>query len=112
MTACTTVPFRFKGLYAIGCIFFLLALVMFVVNVVMIASRAFSFPRDIRDSLVDSNESLYIPAIFVSFGVLLINISQYGLGHTGSWLEDTARALFWINCCLAIVTSCGIYLTL
>ncbi|KAI9732545.1 MAG: hypothetical protein M1834_003880 [Cirrosporium novae-zelandiae] len=55
-------------------------------------------------------ESLFIPAAVVSFGTILLNISQYGLGHTGVWLHEAVYIMFWIDCALAIIASCGIYL--
>lgn len=85
---------------------------MFIYDVVMITCRAVFFFRGFRKSFFDSNESLFVPASFVSFGTLLINISQYGLGNAGPWLDDAARVLFWIDCCLAVIASIGIYLTL
>ena len=48
----------------------------------------------------------------VSFGTILINISQYGPGHTGPWLEQAVGILFWIDAALAVIFSGGIYLLL
>lgn len=57
-------------------------------------------------------ESLFIPASVVSFGTILINISQYGPGKAGPWLLEAVGILFWIYSGLAVLFSAGIYLTL
>ncbi|KAI9840288.1 MAG: hypothetical protein M1837_001775 [Sclerophora amabilis] len=105
-------PFRFHGLYAIGCIFFLLNIVLFLFNVIMISLRFTLHPSTFRASFTHPTESLFIPASIVSVGTILMNISQYGLLKAGYWLNTTAMVLFWIYCCVAIIGSCGIYLVL
>ncbi|KAI4196917.1 MAG: hypothetical protein LQ350_006230 [Teloschistes chrysophthalmus] len=104
------VPFRFPGLYAIGAIFFLLNLVLFIVNVTMISLRFYTFPETLRASYMHPSERLFIPAAVVSFGTVLINISQYGIPKAGPWLSRAMLALFWTNAALAILASSGIYL--
>ncbi|KAL8663403.1 MAG: hypothetical protein Q9202_003922 [Teloschistes flavicans] len=110
MTMATGVPYRFHGLFAIGAIFFLFNLVLFVVNVAMISLRFYTFPETLRASYMHPSERLFIPAAFVSFGTVLINISQYGLPKAGPWLSRAMLALFWTNAALAILASSGIYL--
>ncbi|KAI9673454.1 MAG: hypothetical protein M1817_002916 [Caeruleum heppii] len=83
------IPFRFHGLYAIGCIFFLLNIILFVFNIVMISSRFIMFPATFRASFLHPTESLFIPAAVISFGTILLNISQYGVDKTGDWLNET-----------------------
>lgn len=48
----------------------------------------------------------------VSFGTILINISQYGPEATGPWLSYAVGVLFWIDAALAVIFSAGIYLLL
>ncbi|KAF2687454.1 hypothetical protein K458DRAFT_333911 [Lentithecium fluviatile CBS 122367] len=105
-----TVPFRFRGLYALGCIFFLLNIVLFIFNATMISLRFYWFPRTFKASFLHPTESLFIPAAVISFGTILINISQYGVERTGTWLEDVMCILYWCDCGLAICFSIGIYL--
>ncbi|KAF2000098.1 hypothetical protein P154DRAFT_522884 [Amniculicola lignicola CBS 123094] len=105
-----TVPFQFGALYALGCTFFILNMVLFVFNIVMISLRFYFYPRTFKASFMHPTESLFIPAAVISFGTILINVSQYGVGHTGFWLEKTMVVLFWVDCGLAIAFSVGIYL--
>lgn len=105
-----TVPWRFNGLYEIGCIFFILNIVLFIFNVFMISIRFYLYPSTFRASFLHPTECLFIPASVISFGTVLLNISQYGVDSTGPWLEDAMVVLFWLYCGLAIVFSCGIYL--
>ena len=103
-------PYRFRGLYALGCIFFILNIVLFLFNIVMISLRFYWFPKTFKASFLHPTESLFIPAAIISFGTILINISQYGVDRTGYWLEITMSILYWTDCGLAICFSIGIYL--
>ena len=105
-------PFRFHGLTIIGDMFFLLNIVFFVMNWTAIGVRFYFWPETLKNSFLHPTESLFVPASIVSFGTILINISQYGLHHTGDWLLNAVEALFWIDCILAILFSAGIYLLL
>ena len=105
-----TVPFRFPGLYALGCIFFILNMVLFIFNVTMISLRFYYYPRTFKASFLHPTESLFIPAAVISFGTILINISQYGVDFTGRWLESVMAVMYWIDCGLAVCFSIGIYL--
>jgi tellurite resistance protein TehA-like permease len=106
------VPFRFRGLYTLGVIFFLLNLCLFLFNVAMISTRFYVYPRTFRASFLHPTESLFIPAAIVSFGIIMMNVSQYGVGMVGNtrWLQHTMVVLFWVDCGLAITFSLGIYL--
>ena len=107
-----TVPYDFNGLFAIGCIFFIFNIVLWIFNVVMITLRFRMHPGTFMQSILHPTESLFVPAWLISLGTILINITEYGLdkGKTGGWLVDTMNILFWIYCGLAVTFSCGIYL--
>lgn len=106
------VPFRFRGLYELGCIFFIGNMVLFLSNIFMISCRFYFYPRTFRASFLHPTESLFIPAAIVSFGIIMMNISQYGVGMVGQgrWLEHVMVVLFWVDCGLAVTFSLGIYL--
>ena len=103
-------PFKFPGLEAIGVIFFLLNIVLFIVNTAMISLRFHCHPETFKASFLHPTERLFIPAAVVSFGTILLNISQYGPDHTGDWLNDAVVVLFWVDVGLALIASMGIYL--
>jgi hypothetical protein len=106
------VPLRFQGLYALGCVFFIGNMVLFLFNVAMISCRFYFYPRTFRASFLHPTESLFIPAATVSFGIIMMNISQYGVGEVGGqrWLQHVMIVLFWVDCGLAITLSVLIYL--
>ena len=110
LTCGCLVPFRFRGLDTIGTIFFLFNVVLFLINVIMISLRFYFHPETFKASFLHPTESLFFPAAVVSFGTILINISQYGLHNVGSWLNDAVCILFWIDAALAVIASGGIYL--
>ena len=105
-----TVPFRFHGLYAIGLVFFFLNIVLFLINVLMISLRFYNHPEMFYASFLHPTERLFIPAAVVSFGTILLNISQYGPDRAGHWLNDAVAVLYWLDAGLAFVASMGIYL--
>lgn len=106
------VPYRFPGLYAIGCIFFLLNIVLFIFNVTMMSLRFRYHPSTLKASFRHPTESLFVPAAVISIGTILTNITEYGWhqGKTGPWLIDVMVVLFWIYCGVALSFTCGIYL--
>ncbi|KAH9826829.1 Voltage-dependent anion channel, partial [Teratosphaeria destructans] len=106
------VPYRFRGLYAIGCIFFLLNLALFAANVALISLRFYLYPKTFVASFKHPTESLFIPASLISVGTILLNVTEYGTaeGKTGPWLLHCMEVLFWVYCALAVVFSSGIYL--
>ena len=105
-----SVPFRFRGLEAIGVFFFLLNVVLFFVNIALISLRFYCHPETFVASFMHPTERLFVPASVVSFGTILINISQYGLSHSGQWLNSAVAALFWFDCALALLASMAVYL--
>lgn len=109
-TKSITVPFRFRGLDTIGTMFFLLNLLLFIMNVILISLRFHYHPDTFKASFLHPTERLFVPSAAVSFGTVLINISQYGLPQAGPWLSIASLVTFWINLALAILCSSGIYL--
>ncbi|KAF2813757.1 uncharacterized protein BDZ99DRAFT_485897 [Mytilinidion resinicola] len=105
-----TVPYRFHGIYALGCMFFLLNIVLFLFNVGMISTRFYLYPATFKGSFLHPTESLFIPACIISLGTIFINISQYGVGKAGPWLKDAMVYCYWVYCALAVIASCGIFL--
>jgi C4-dicarboxylate transporter/malic acid transport protein len=106
------VPYRFHGLRTIGLFFFLLNIVLYILLWAMMIARFTFHPYMFRISILHPTESLFIPAFAVSFGTILINITQYGFGEVGLWLNRAVLILFWIDAALAIVLSILIYFTL
>ncbi|KAL8887094.1 MAG: hypothetical protein Q9215_005299 [Flavoplaca cf. flavocitrina] len=100
-----TVPLRFRGLDTIGVVFFLLNMFLFLINISMISLRFYTFPETFRASYMHPTERLFLPASVVSFGTILINISQYGLPNAGPWLGRAVTVLFWIDAALAVLSS-------
>jgi len=109
-----TVPssYRFDGLDTIGLVVFLLNIALYIVIWALLLVRFICFPYTFKASCLHPTESLFVPATVVSFGTILINISQYGPARTGPWLLDVVRVLFWFDLALAFCLSAGVYLLL
>lgn len=106
------VPFRFPGLYAIGVVFFLLNIVLFLINIILISLRFWLYPETFMASITHPTERLFMPAAVVSFGTILLNISQYGPNHAGAWLNNAVAILFWVDATFALLASMGVYLVM
>ena len=79
----------------------------------MITLRFYSYPETFKASILHPTERLFLPASIVSFGTILLNISQYGPEHgPGNWLNDAVMVLFWIDAALAFLASMGVYLVM
>lgn len=76
----------------------------------MISLRFYFYPYTLWSSLTHPTESLFSPSLVISFGTILINITQYGATESRPWLTDVMHVMFWIDCALAIVCSAGIFL--
>lgn len=79
-------------------------------NCTIISMRFIKYPETLKASVTHPTESLFVPAAVVSLGTVILNIGQYGLGHTGIWLDRALFALFWLYAGLAIVASISVYL--
>ncbi|KAI3323687.1 voltage-dependent anion channel-domain-containing protein [Xylariaceae sp. AK1471] len=96
----------------IGLVFFLLNVVLFILNCVLITMRFVMVPESFMHSFLDQIESLFIPAVVVSAVTILINIVEYGIPHTGPWLQDVMEVLFWVYLVVSVSASAGMYLVL
>ncbi|KAJ6124976.1 hypothetical protein N7471_012293 [Penicillium samsonianum] len=106
------VPFRFKGLDTIGIVVFLVNIALYLIIWGLLLVRFYHYPYTFKASFMHPTESLFVPASIVSFGTILINISQYGPENTGPWLMRAVCILFWIDATLAVMFTAGIYLLL
>lgn len=106
------VPYRFRGLKTIGDIVFLTNIALYIMVWGLLIARFYYYPYTFKASFLHPTESLFVPASVVSFGTILINVSQYGAGSTGDWLQRAVGILFWIDATLAVMFSAGIYVLL
>ncbi|KAL2215711.1 C4-dicarboxylate/malic acid transporter [Thermoascus aurantiacus ATCC 26904] len=106
------VPYRFRGLETIGTVVFLFNIVLYLIIWCLLLLRFYLYPYTFKASFLHPTESLFVPASAVSFGTILINISQYGPKRTGEWLVHAVGILFWFDATLAVIFSAGIYLLL
>ncbi|KAJ5769708.1 C4-dicarboxylate/malic acid transporter [Penicillium odoratum] len=101
-----SIPYRFPGLETIGTVVFLLNIILYLLIWSLILTRFYLHPRAFKASFLHPTES------FCLFRNNRLNISQYGIGHTGSWPPDTVSIIFWTLTAIAIIFSVGIYVLL
>ncbi|PGH00508.1 hypothetical protein AJ79_08199 [Helicocarpus griseus UAMH5409] len=107
-----SVPYRFPGLDTIGIVVMLINIGLYCCIWGLLLLRFYYYPYTFKASFMHPTESLFVPASIVSFGTILINISQYGPPKSGPWLDTATWILFWFNATLAVMFSAGIYLVL
>lgn len=87
-------------------------IVFYVIIWAMTICRFCWYPYMFKASFTHPTESLFAPAVAVSFGAILINIVEYGFDEVGIWLNRAVLVLFWFDSALSIVLSISIYLIL
>ncbi|KAI9731823.1 MAG: hypothetical protein M1818_007688 [Claussenomyces sp. TS43310] len=102
-------PHRFNGLNTIGTVFFILNLVFFVILVAGISARFYMFPGTFTRSIYHPTESLLFPTPFLTIAVIIGGIQKYGVPHSGPWLLQTERVLFWIYCAISFAVAISQY---
>ncbi|KAK8905773.1 hypothetical protein QC760_11259 [Botrytis cinerea] len=107
-----SIPYRSNWLRIVGEIVFLLNLIFFVMNCILISLRFKWNPGSFSKSFLSPSESLYIPACMISVGTILVTMCQYGIPKTGLWFQTTMQVCFWAYCTLSVVASSGMYLLL
>ncbi|KAK2734873.1 hypothetical protein FQN57_001436 [Myotisia sp. PD_48] len=106
------VPFKARWIEVVGTTIFLLNIGIYLIICALMCLRFYLFPYTFKTSFLHPTESLFIPAVIVSLGTILINVSQYGPKHTGQWLDRVTVVLFWFDAVLAVASSACIYLIL
>ena len=101
-------PYRFPGLQTIGIVTCSINILFYIAIWALLILRFYLHPFTFRTSFLHPTESLFAPAAVVSFGTILINITQY----TGSRILGPLQILFWFDAALAVISSAGIYLLL
>ena len=81
-------------------------------NCVAISIRFALHPATFKASLLHPTESLFVPCSVLALGTLILNIAQYGLGNTGTWLEQALVVLFWLYVSIVVTSSVSIYLVM
>jgi len=106
------VTLRFHGLYALGVIFALLDIVLFVIFCVAISLRFYCWPGSFHASIMDPQESHFVPAVMITVGQVLLNIVQYAVnvGKVGAWLTTTMCILFWAYLAASLLFTTSFYL--
>ncbi|KAF5658358.1 malic acid transport [Fusarium heterosporum] len=112
MTMSTGVRWESPWIRGIGLFFFMLNLVLFLTNCILICTRFHLRPGSFVNSFTDQVESLFISASVVSIAVILINTCQYGIPYTGPWLLNTMEWVFWVYAALSVSSSAFLYLIL
>jgi tellurite resistance protein TehA-like permease len=65
-------PFSFTGQRELGTIFFMIDLVIFLINVAGVSSRAIYHTRVFKNSFYDHDDGIYVPCFALAFATLFV----------------------------------------
>ncbi|CRK11656.1 hypothetical protein BN1723_014281 [Verticillium longisporum] len=98
-------PYTFAGLTAIGKIFFITTLALFIFFTVLIVIRFTFKPRALTTSLHHPSESFFFGSFWVSIALILNGATVYGVPDSGPWLVSALRVVFWIYMACALIVA-------
>lgn len=98
-------PHRFRGLDAIGKIFFLLTIFLFLILVSGMTFRFASTKGCLKASLLHPTEGLFFPCSLLSVATILSNSAAYGVPACGAWLPVALRVCFWLYAAVSTVSA-------
>jgi len=100
-------PYTFHGLQTIGKVFFIIDLVLFVLNCVMITTRFLLHDnpwKALKRSLHHPHESFFFGAFWVSVNLIIYSAQMYGAPGERPWLAKALEICFWIYVGCALIT--------
>jgi tellurite resistance protein TehA-like permease len=65
-------PFTFTGQRELGTVFFMIDLVIFLINVAGVTSRAIYHSRVFKNSFYDHEDGIYVPCFALAFATLFV----------------------------------------
>ncbi|KAK1594993.1 C4-dicarboxylate transporter/malic acid transporter [Colletotrichum navitas] len=107
-----SLPYDAAWLNGVATAFFLLNIILFIMNCVLAGLRFKLRPGSLKHSIADQTESLFIPSSVVSVAIISINICQFGVPRVGPWLLRVMQIMFWSYTALSVLASSTIYLIL
>ncbi|KAK3622946.1 hypothetical protein LTR56_021887 [Elasticomyces elasticus] len=105
-------PHRFDGLTTIGKLFFIFALVLYLLAIALITTRFVMFPKMLRCSFVHPHESLFFPTCILTLANIIGCAWIYGSPYCGHWLVVATEVLYWLYMVMALVGAILQYLYL
>jgi tellurite resistance protein TehA-like permease len=106
------VPLRPNWVATLGLIFYILNISLFILNCILITIRFHLRPGSFLQSFTDQFESLFVPSVIVSVGLIFITTCQYGIPHAGPWLLQIMQVMFWVYIGVCAFASVGMYVLL
>ncbi|GHJ84007.1 hypothetical protein NliqN6_0409 [Naganishia liquefaciens] len=88
-------PFAFNGQRVLGTIFFFIDVVIFLINIAGVTSRAIYHPRTFKSSFYDHEDGIYVPCIALAFATLFVCVIDYAVPYVGQWLV-TVLQVVWL----------------
>ncbi|GKU07484.1 c4-dicarboxylate transporter malic acid transport protein [Fusarium langsethiae] len=88
-------PYQFHGLQTIGVVVFILNLVLFILFVSAMTYRFIRKPSSFLESVTKPPEAYFTGSLWLSMATIIMGMQAFGVPHTGSWLIDVVRVLFW-----------------
>jgi tellurite resistance protein TehA-like permease len=93
--------FEWSGQRALGTIFFVLNLVIYIVNCTVTALRAYLHWPAFQKSFSNPAEALFAPTALLGGATLFVGTISYGVPYTGFWLVRTLYVVWFVYIALS-----------
>jgi C4-dicarboxylate transporter/malic acid transport protein len=88
-------PHKFRGLQTVGVVVFMLNLVLFLLFTTAMICRFVQRPSSLRKSVTRPPEAYFTGSLWLSMATIIMCMQRFAVPHSGPWIIDTLRVLFW-----------------
>lgn len=103
-----TLPFRFPGQQALAATLWFADVVLYVVCVAMLLTRAIRYPETIRPMLHHPLQSMFLGAIPMGLVPIINGCVLFAAPKIGAVVYSIAHVLWWIDALLAVVVAIAV----
>jgi tellurite resistance protein TehA-like permease len=115
-------PFKFRGQRELGTTFFFIDLILFLINVAGVTSRAIYHPRVFRRSFFDHEDGIYVPCFALAWATLFVcecfatekmlptepfpcrpGTIDYAVPYVGKWLVRILEVVWFLYLAVSLV---------
>jgi tellurite resistance protein TehA-like permease len=105
-------PHQFNGLHTIGAIIFIFNIVLWLLFTVLTITRWRLKPTTLYASFTQPPEAYFYGSWWLTAATIILGIQHYGVPHSGPWLIDAIRVLFWIYAACTLLSSLVVFVVM
>jgi tellurite resistance protein TehA-like permease len=105
-------PHQFDGLHTIGAIIFIFNIVLWLLFTGLTITRWKLKPTSLYASFTQPPEAYFYGSWWLTAATIILGIQHYGVPHSGPWLVDAIRVLFWIYAACTLLSSLVVFVVM